>query len=295
MSKFAKNFQLQNGGKYKGCTIEDFDIIESKGKGAYAEVFEAVHIATQDMVALKIYEKSKLLDPLKRNSLIREIHILESMNHPNILKIYDCIDTGNKIIMVTELIKGKSLKTLLEEKENRCLSENEATPLFRQICSAMAYCHSKGISHRDLKLENVLVTPQNYIKIIDFGFSVKLKPEQMCQAFCGTPSYMAPEIITKSEYYPPPTDVWAIGVMLYVALCGIFPFQTKSNKDLYSRITKGLFVLNEKLSLQAKEIISGMLEVDTQKRMGLLDVLQHEFFNRKNEGSLLPPIKSSYS
>ena len=128
--------------------------------------------------------------------------------------------------MALEFIKGLSLKDYLAGKESKCLSESEAIPLFRQLVSAMAYCHTKGISHRDLKLENILVTPQNLIKIIDFGFSVKTKQEGKCQVFCGTPAYMAPEIITRSEYFPPPTDVWALGVIFYAMLCGAFPYQS---------------------------------------------------------------------
>ena len=229
LMKYTKQFTLKMEGKYKNAKIEDFEVIKHIGRGAYAEVKEAVFTPTKDLVALKIYEKSKLLDPLRRNNLIREIRILESLNHPNIMKIHNCMDAGNKVIMALELIKGKSLKTHLyniaEEKFNS-ISEVEAIPLFKQMISAVAYCHSKGVAHRDLKLDNVLVTPQNVIKIIDFGFASWTKSDKKCRVFCGTPAYMAPEIITKTEYLAQPADVWALGVMLYTMLCGCFPFQS---------------------------------------------------------------------
>jgi len=225
LAEFSKMCEMQLG-KFKSCKIEDFEILKTVGKGAYAEVKEAIHKSTREVVALKIYEKSKLLDQVKRASLLREIRILESLNHPNIVKIYACIDDGNKIVIVLELVKGIPLKTYLQKKENVDASESEKLALFKQIAMAIAYCHSKSVAHRDLKMENILITPQKYVKIIDFGFSVRTKPDRKCKILCGTPNYMAPEIISKHEYYPQPTDVWALGVILYHTLCGVFPFQS---------------------------------------------------------------------
>jgi len=129
--------------------------------------------------------------------------------------------------MVLELVKGDSLQKYLNSCEKHCLNELEAMQIFKQILSAIAYCHSKGISHRDLKLENILITDKKTIKIIDFGFSVWSKKEKKLKVFCGTPTYMAPEIISKSEYEGPPTDIWAMGIILYTLLCGVFPFNSK--------------------------------------------------------------------
>ena len=232
LSEFSKACEMKSS-KYKSCQIEDFDIGEFLGKGAYAEVREAVYKPTREPVALKIYEKSKLLDVTKRKNLLREIKILDSLNHPNIVKIYACIDAGNKIIIVLELIKGISLKTYLSTKENNILTEAEVMPLFKQIAMVIAYCHSKSIAHRDLKMENILVTPMNYIKILDFGFSVKTIPDMKCNVFCGTPTYMAPEIVNKIEYHPFLSDIWALGVVLYCMVCGTFPF--KGNFQDYCR------------------------------------------------------------
>lgn len=288
LAGFAKYFRVKAEGKFRGSTIDDFDVVNSIGSGASAEVKEAVHKSTRVPVALKIYEKSKLLDPLKRNSLIREIRILESLNHPNIMRIHTCLDTGTKVVMVLELVRGQSLKSLVGAKEGRCVSEQEAVPLFRQMVSAVAYCHSKGTSHRDLKLENILVTPQGQVKIIDFGFSVRMKPEERCKVFCGTPAYIAPEIITGSHYCPQPTDVWALGIILYAMLCGHFPFRGtkhdlrhwlgKGSRELYGKIVKGTFEFpTNKVSPRMREVVLSMLTGEPVRRPSLVDVLQRYF------------------
>jgi serine/threonine protein kinase len=130
--------------------------------------------------------------------------------------------------MVLEHVKGISLKTYLAQLPTHRFPEAEAAPIFLQLLQAVAYCHSKGITHRDLKLENILLTPLKQVKIIDFGFSTWTKKDAKLKTFCGTPTYMAPEIINKGEYQGPPTDMWALGVILYVLLCGSFPFHGKS-------------------------------------------------------------------
>ncbi len=197
------------------------------GHGCSAAVKEAVHIPTNEHVALKIYEKSALSDTLKRNSVLREIHVLETLDHPNIVKIYDCIDTGKQVVIVMECVLGQSLKDYLADIADHKLPEKEGAAMFLQIVSAVNYCHAKGVSHRDLKLENILLgTDMRTVKLIDFGFSIWVKKEGKLKVFCGTPTYMAPEIISRPEYEGPPTDVWALGVILYVLLCGQFPFNS---------------------------------------------------------------------
>eukprot|EP00826_Nyctotherus_ovalis_P034295 TRINITY_DN2834_c0_g1_i2.p1 TRINITY_DN2834_c0_g1~~TRINITY_DN2834_c0_g1_i2.p1 ORF type:complete len:224 (+),score=43.52 TRINITY_DN2834_c0_g1_i2:83-754(+) len=189
---------------------------------------------------------------------------------------------------IRDRVKGIPLKTYLHKKENTSASEAEKIALFKQIAMAIAYCHSKSVAHRDLKMENILITPQNYVKIIDFGFSVRTKPDWKCKILCGTPNYMAPEIISKHEYYPHPTDVWALGVIFYYILTGVFPFQSNlaqpvgsSSTELEGRIAKGIFVLPENLLPQVQQLLVGMLQVDPAKRLTLVQVLQNEAFYGK--------------
>lgn len=234
-------FHMRNEGKFKGSNPDNYMIMSTLGQGAYADVKKAIYKGTEEPVALKIYEKIALQDQMKKNNVIREIHILETLDHPNIIKIYDCLDTTSQVIIILEQVEGISLKSYLAEKQDHRLRQKQAFYIFKQILDAVAYIHGKGITHRDLKLENILLTPSQQVKIIDFGFSTWTKKDGKLKTFCGTPTYMAPEIINKNEYQGPPTDMWALGIILYTILCGTFPFQGAQNKELYKRISKGIF------------------------------------------------------
>ena len=119
------------------------------------------------------------------------------------------------------------------------MDEAEAKYLFKQVVSAIHYCHSRCITHRDIKLENILLNEKkNQVKLIDFGFSTCIPNEKKVKLFCGTPSYMAPEIVSKKEYTGPPADVWGLGVLYYALLCGKFPFKGQNDKELYKKICK---------------------------------------------------------
>ncbi len=120
-----------------------------------------------------------------------------------------------------------SLHEYVKSKSGKILIDEELRFIFKQICGAVNYCHSQNIIHRDIKMENILINEQRQIKLIDFGFSVQIGLENKLTVYCGTPSYMAPEIHSKKDYFGPPVDVWALGVMLYVMSCGRFPFKGK--------------------------------------------------------------------
>lgn len=258
-------------GRYSGCSLASYKGLKSIGKGAYAEVKEGIHKDTKEKVALKIYDKNTLFDPMRKNNVLREIKILEGLDHPNIMKILDCIDNPKQVIIVLEFVKGISLKEYLANIPTHCLDEQKAILIFKQIVSAISYCHEKGITHRDLKLENILLMQNDIIKIIDFGFSISARMK--LKTFCGTPTYMAPEIINKGEYEGPPTDMWALGIIFFALLCGVFPFQGSANKELYKRISKGIFSIPNHVSANLQEILNGLLCVDPIKRMTASQVL----------------------
>lgn len=132
-----------------------------------------------------------------------------------------------------EYVGKNSLHSYLRSKNGRRLDEPEAKRVYTQICQAISYCHSKNIAHRDLKLENILIDDDNNVKVIDFGFSICVKPDQTLNIFCGTPSYMAPEIVSKRNYKGFATDVWALGILLFALLCGHFPFRGNSKNILF--------------------------------------------------------------
>lgn len=130
----------------------------------------------------------------------------------------------------------------------------------------MAYLHSKNVTHRDIKLENIIIDKSGKIKLIDFGFCCCTSPDTKLKVFCGTPSYMCPEIVTKKEYYGPPTDIWATGILLFALLCGQFPFKGSSDKDLYKKIARGMYNPPEHLSKESRLFLNRLLVVDPSRR-----------------------------
>ena len=168
------------------------------------------------------------------------------------------IETSKYVIIVMELVNGGSLYGLLKRQEGRRLKEDEAKRVFKQVVEAIRYCHNRCITHRDIKLENVLLDEQNNIKTIDFGFSTCIPNEKKVKIFCGTPSYMAPEIVQKTEYRGPPADIWALGVLLFTMLCGCFPYKGSTDAELYAKISAADYRIpsEAKLSKEATDLLS---------------------------------------
>lgn len=260
--------------------IKDYIIKKEIGKGSYAVVRQGYHRPTQMKVALKIYDKISLFDVQKKNSVNREIDILKTLHHENILKLYEVIDMPKYIYVITELICGPSLLDLLKNAETHRIDEIECKKIFHQIVCGINYCHIKNISHRDIKLENVLVTEEEKkVKIIDFGFGVKSKKNISQKFFCGTPSYMPPEIVLKKNYIAQYADVWSLGVLLYTMLCGAFPFRATSEEELYQKIIKGKYDFPEHMSETAKKLIGKILKVKPNERPSTEEILLDEWFD----------------
>ena len=259
--------------------IENYDIGIPIGHGAYAMVKTSTDKTTGKVIAVKVYEKYKLISSQRKNCINREIRVLKMINHPNIVKLHEVIETSSEVFLFMELVRGKSLLNYMKTKQSRRVTETEAINIFKQILSAIAYCHKRSIIHRDIKMDNILLDENMNPKIIDFGFSTWVLPSQKLKIFCGTPSYMAPEIVGKKEYYGPPVDMWSLGILLYAMICGHFPFRGSTEPELYRKISKGLFAFPTHVSGLGKNLISGLLAIDPRRRLTAEQALDDPFFD----------------
>ena len=264
--------------------LSHYEIGKIIGKGAYAVVKVCKNKITQEKFAMKIYEKKNLKDHIIKKCITKEIEILKKLNHPNIVKLYDVIYTEKYILLIQELVNGISLRDYYnaEIRNQKSLSENKyklLTLFFKQIFSAFAHIHKKNIAHRDIKLENILLTKNNEIKIIDFGFGMYNPRNYSQKFFCGTPNYMAPEIILKKEYNGEKADIWSLGVLVYKLFCADFPFKGKNQKELYKDIIRGKYKIKEYVPECVKKVIEKMIRLKPKERINCEQILQSHWFN----------------
>ena len=267
----------------KDNKVSNYEIGKVIGRGAYATVKICKNKITQEKFAMKIYEKKILSDNIKKKCIAREIEILKKLNHPNIVKLYDTIISDKNILLIQELVNGISLRDFYnkEIRNQKNISENKfkiLTLIFKQIFSAFDYIHKKNIIHRDIKLENILLTKNNEIKIIDFGFGLYNPRNYLQKFFCGTPNYMAPEIIMKKEYDGQKADMWSLGILLYKLFCADFPFKGRDEKDLYRHIIKGKYKIKEYVPDFIKVIIDKILKPKPHQRINCDQILQNCWF-----------------
>uniref|UniRef100_A0A8I7BBG3 non-specific serine/threonine protein kinase n=1 Tax=Hordeum vulgare subsp. vulgare TaxID=112509 RepID=A0A8I7BBG3_HORVV len=256
-------------GKYRvGRTI---------GEGAFAKVRLAVDAETGRCVAVKVIDRSTVL----RNNLMyqvkREIGAMKLLNHPNIVKIHEVIATKTKICLVMEYVPGGQLSDKLSYLKR--LDEREAKKYFYQLIDAVDYCHRRGVFHRDLKPENLLLDNQGNLKVSDFGLSVLRKvPGQLLSTSCGSPCYVAPEVIQHRTYDGAAADIWSCGVILFELLAGYLPFQDCSLINLYRRISRAQYALPQWITLPQKKIILRILDPSPITRAKINDIFDDEWF-----------------
>ncbi|EAS01448.2 Serine/Threonine kinase domain protein (macronuclear) [Tetrahymena thermophila SB210] len=271
--------------------LENYTLGPVIGTGSYATVKLGVDKVNNIKVAVKLYEKFKLFDPQKKKNVQREIQILQKLDHSHCIKLFKTIDTPKHINLVMEYVGSSSLHSYLKLHTGRKLPENEAKRIFKQLILGLEYLHSKNVVHRDIKLENILLDKQNNVKIIDFGFSIIIPPEKKLSIFCGTPSYMAPEIVAKKEYYGQPVDIWAAGILLYVMLCGTFPFRGIDDKTLFKEIQRGEAKFPPHVSTGAKYLIQKILNTNNNERINATSILKDTWLSPMDISNQIENLK----
>lgn len=255
-----------------------YDLKDKLGTGSFAVVRVAVHKKTKEQFAVKVIKK-KNLNTEELVTIHDEVDILQKMYHPNIVKLFEIFDTTKNLYMVLELLNGGELFDRIVQKGS--FSEKEASVVVSDVTSAVQYMHEMGIVHRDLKPENLLYSDNSSssrIKITDFGLAKFITATEVMSTPCGTPGYVAPEIL-KGERYGPEVDMWSIGVILYILLCGFPPFYDESAAGLYDQIKRGEYSFPDPywtdISDEAKDLIQKLLTVNPRKRCKPKELLVH--------------------
>ncbi|XP_058152285.1 serine/threonine-protein kinase SIK1 [Dasypus novemcinctus] len=261
-------------GAHKPLRVGFYDIERTLGKGNFAVVKLARHRVTKTQVAIKIIDKTRL-DPSNLEKIYREVQIMKLLNHPHIIKLYQVMETKDMLYIVTEFAQNGEMFDYLTS--NGHLSEDEAREKFWQILSAVEYCHSHHIVHRDLKTENLLLGSSMDIKLADFGFGNFYKSGEPLSTWCGSPPYAAPEVFEGKEYEGPQLDIWSLGVVLYVLVCGSLPFDGPNLPTLRQRVLDGRFRIPFFMSQDCETLIRRMLVVDPAKRISIAQIKQHRW------------------
>lgn len=245
------------------------------GQGAYATVKVGYHIPSKLEVAVKIYQKAKLFDTTRLQSVHTEVSILSKASHPGIVKLHQKIEDGQKIYLIMEFCGNCNLKEFLKKLPDNKLSDVEVKIVFKKIAEAVEYLHIRGIAHRDLKLQNVVLNSVFTPKLVDFGFASKATSNTKGD-HCGTPNYMAPEIVNQKKHINPlKSDTWALGIMLYYLATGSHAFKAANETELFKRIALGKYDSSWISDPQLKSLLEGLLCHSMDKRFTVGRVLTH--------------------
>jgi serine/threonine protein kinase len=258
--------------------VGEYRLEKCIGQGTYGKVRLGFHTKTGEKVAVKIIDKASAKSPRHVARVHREIRFLSLLHHPHIVRIYDVVETANAVHLMMEWAAGGELFDYIVKHKR--LKEQEARHFFRQIVSAVDYCHKNSVIHRDLKPENLLLDENNNIKIIDFGFSNTFRSDALLDTFCGSPYYAAPEMILGKRYCGPEVDIWSMGVILFALLCGYLPFDQKDVKELYKHIAHGTYDIPSKMPAGARHLIQRMICVDPRRRATLEEVRNDPWLNQ---------------
>ncbi|KAH6827488.1 SOS3-interacting protein 3 [Perilla frutescens var. hirtella] len=277
------------GSEEKGGVLHGkYELGRLLGQGTFAKVYVGRNLQTNISVAMKVVGKEKVIRVGMMEQVKREISVMKMVHHPNIVKLHEVMASKSKIYFAMELVRGGELFAKITKGR---LREEAARNYFQQLISAIDFCHSRGVYHRDLKPENLLLDDEGNLKVTDFGLSAlseHLRQDGLLHTTCGTPAYVAPEVIGKKGYDGAKADIWSCGVILYVLLAGYLPFQDDNIVSLYRKIYRGDFKFPAWLSSESRKIISRMLDPNPDTRISIAKIMSSSWFKKSMPRSLRP-------
>ncbi|KAK4415075.1 CBL-interacting serine/threonine-protein kinase [Sesamum alatum] len=250
------------------------------GHGTFAKVYHARNLQTNKSVAMKVVGKEKVIRVGMMEQVKREISVMKMVHHPNIVELHEVMASKTKIYFAMEFVRGGELFAKIAKGR---LREEPARNYFQQLISAIDFCHSRGVYHRDLKPENLLLDEEGNLKVTDFGlsaFSDHLSQDGLLHTTCGTPAYVAPEVIGKKGYDGAKADIWSCGVILYVLLAGFLPFQDDNIMSMYRKIYRGDFKCPPWFSPEARKLITKMLDPNPSTRISIAKIMDSPWFKK---------------
>ncbi|CAN6341409.1 unnamed protein product [Urochloa humidicola] len=266
--------------KRGGLLLGRYELGRLLGHGTFAKVYHARHADTGETVAIKVLDKEKAL----RNGLVphikREIAILRRVRHPNIVRLYEVMATKSKIYFVMEYVRGGELFARVAKGR---LKEDIARRYFQQLISAVGFCHARGVFHRDLKPENLLVDERGDLKVSDFGLSAvadQFHTDGLLHTFCGTPSYVAPEVLARRGYDGAKADIWSCGVILFVLMAGYLPFHDQNLMAMYRKIYRGEFRCPRWFSKDLTSLSHRLLDTNPETRITVAQIMESRWFQK---------------
>lgn len=262
-------------------TIGKYILGKRIGKGTFGKVKIGTHIITGEKVAVKILEKSKIVDASDIERVRREIKIFKKTYHPYVTQLYEIIDTAHHIYLIMEYADSGELFDYIVNHGR--INERDACRFFHQIVESLDYVHKLKVCHRDLKPENILLEKNKdfyTVKLIDFGLSNTYEGDILLKTACGSPCYAAPEMIAGKRYSGSCVDIWSLGVVLFAMVCGYLPFEDDNTAVLYRKILSGQYQTPNYLSHEVKDLLHKILETDPNKRYTMNDIRKHKWYTQ---------------
>nr|CAD1817350.1 unnamed protein product [Ananas comosus var. bracteatus] len=261
--------------------VGKYELGRTIGEGTFAKVKFARNTETGEPVAIKILDKEKVLKHKMVEQIKREIATMKLIKHPNVVRIYEVMGSKTKIFIVLEFVTGGELFDKIVNHGR--MREDEARRYFQQLINAVDYCHSRGVFHRDLKPENLLLDAYGNLKVSDFGLSAlsqQVRDDGLLHTTCGTPNYVAPEVLEDRGYDGATADLWSCGVILFVLLAGYLPFEDSNLMTLYKKISHAEFTSPSWISFGARKLLTRILDPNPVTRITVPEILEDDWFKK---------------